>query len=316
MNDVSPLSPQELTGKDRLFLRLLRLCSRLPLGFLQNLGGMLGVLAGLARNSGPSLVVRRNLDLCFPEQTPEWRERITRANLVSTMQTALEFAKTWGMPTDYSVAQIRKVHNEQLFHDALAAGRGTIAIVPHMGSWEFMNAWINLHTAPIIMYKPGKDKGVDTFVLEARGRLRATMVPTDERGVRAVFKGLRQNGFCAILPDHVPHEHGGIFAPFFGVSTWTGVMVPKLVGRTGCRVITMSCLRRPGGDGFEIFIDAPDPDIYSDDLATSTAAMNRSVEAVIRRDPAQYQWTYKRFKKNETLPNIYRRDRKKIRSGA
>ncbi|MFZ5561258.1 MAG: lysophospholipid acyltransferase family protein [Pseudomonadota bacterium] len=306
MTESPSLAPRDLKGKDKLYLRLLRFCSRLPLGFLQSLGAWLGALAvALGRNGKTAHVVRRNLELCFPEQTPEWRERLLRAHIISTAQTALEFAKTWGMPPDYSVAQIRKVHGEERFHQALAAGRGTIAIVPHFGSWEFMNAWLNLHTAPIIMYKPGKDKGVDAFVLDARGRLRATMVPTDERGVKAVFKGLKQNGFTAILPDHVPHDSGGIHAPFFGIPTWTGVMVPKLVSRTGCRVVVLSCLRRPHGDGFEMYVDEPDPQIYSADLATATAAMNRCVEAVIRRDPAQYQWTYKRFRKNENLPDVY-----------
>lgn len=309
MNDTTP-DLQGLSGKERLYLRLLRFFSRRPLGFLQRLGAFIAGIALLfGQNSKTAHTVRRNLELCFPEQTPEWRERILRENIVSTVQTALEFAKTWGSSTDYSLSQIKAVHNEHLFHEAIAAGRGTIGIVPHFGTWEFMNAWINLHTAPIIMYKPGKDKGVDTFVLEARGRLRATMVPADDRGVKAVFKGLKQNGFCAILPDHVPHDNGGIFAPFFGVSTWTGVMVPKLIGRTGCRAVMMACVRRPGGDGFEITFSEPDPAIYSEDVATSTAAMNRSIETMIRSNPAQYQWTYKRFKKVESGEDIYKRNK-------
>jgi KDO2-lipid IV(A) lauroyltransferase len=308
MNDTVSIATQELSGKDRFYLRLLRFFSRLPLGFLQSFGAWLGMLAvALGGKSKTAHVVRRNLELCFPDTSPEWREKMLRANIVSTVQTGLEFAKTWGMPPEYSIAQIRKIHREGLFHQALAAGRGTIAVVPHFGTWEFMNAWLSLHTAPVIMYKPGKDKGVDAFVLDARGRLRATLVPTDERGVKALFKGLKQNGFTAILPDHVPHENGGIFAPFFGISTWTGVMVPKLVARTGCRVIVMSCRRLPGGAGFEMFFDEPDPEIYSEDLLTATTAMNRTIEAVIRRDPSQYQWTYKRFRKNEHLPDAYAR---------
>lgn len=309
MTENSPLPPPEhLSGRDRFYLNLLRFFSRLPLRFLQRLGALLGAVAlAVAGKSKTAHVIRRNLELCFPEQTPEWRDAVMRANVVATLQTALEFAKTWGMPPEYSVAQIRKVHNEHLLVDAIAARRGTIGIVPHFGTWEFMNAWLNTYTPTIIMYKPGKDKGVDSFVLGARSRLNATLVPADERGVKAVFKGLRQNGFTAILPDHVPHENGGIHSPFFGVPTWTGVMVPKLISRTGCKAIMMACVRRPGGDGFEVFLDEPDPEIYSEDVAVSTAAMNRSIEKLIRRDPAQYQWSYKRFRNSENLPDPYRR---------
>ena len=63
-------------------------------------------------------------------------------------------------------------------------------------------------------------------------------------------------------------------------------------------------------NGFEIYFEAPDPDIYNDDLAMATAAMNRSVESVISVDPVQYQWSYKRFKRNESLPDPYSRQAK------
>jgi KDO2-lipid IV(A) lauroyltransferase len=41
------------------------------------------------------------------------------------------------------------------------------------------------------------------------------------------------------------------------------------------------------------------------DLLTSASAVNKSVENLIRRNPAQYQWIYKRFKNCETLKNVY-----------
>ncbi|MDO9622364.1 MAG: lipid A biosynthesis acyltransferase, partial [Moraxellaceae bacterium] len=92
---------------------------------------------------------------------------------------------------------------------------------------------------------------------------------------------------------------------FFGINTWTGVMVPKLVHRTGCRVIVMGCLRREDGDGFDIYFLPGDADIGHEDLLTATTAMNRSMEMLIRMAPEHYQWNYKRFKKNAELANPY-----------
>lgn len=296
----------QLSFKDRLSISLLRFFSRLPLPLLQRLGALIGALAARMGNSGPYRTVRRNLELCFPEQDADWHAGMARASLISTGMTALEFTKTWGMPPEYSARAIRDVHGGELFHAALAEGKGVITIAPHWGTWEFLNAWINLHTPSIIMYKPGKQPGVDAFVAEARSRLQATLVPTDESGVRAVFKTLRKGGFTAILPDHIPGDNGGIFSPFFGISTWTGVMVPKLAARTGCRVIVMGCIRRADGDGFDIHILPADPDVGHEDLDTGVAAMNRSMETLIRMAPEQYQWTYKRFKRNTDLPNPYR----------
>ncbi len=44
---------------------------------------------------------------------------------------------------------------------------------------------------PMIMYKPNKNKGINRYLLEAREKFNATLVPTDETGIRAIFKHLK-----------------------------------------------------------------------------------------------------------------------------
>ena len=104
-----------MRAKDHVYLGLLRLFSRLPLGFLQQLGSWLGRLAALPRQSRPLRVVRRNLQLCYPTRSPEWIESTVTQNIVHTGKVMMEFAKAWGMPPEYSLQLIRKVHNEHLF---------------------------------------------------------------------------------------------------------------------------------------------------------------------------------------------------------
>jgi KDO2-lipid IV(A) lauroyltransferase len=168
-----------------------------------------------------------------------------------------------------------------------------------------MNSWVSQHAHPVIMYKPSKNKSMDIFVREARTRLSTTLAPTDEKGVKAVFKTLKSGGVSILLPDHTPHDNGGIFAPFFGISVWSGILASKLIQKTKCEVVMLSCTQRRGGQGFKITAEKIDENVYSDDLLTSVTAMNRSVETLIRRNPTQYQWVYKRFKKCETLQNVY-----------
>ncbi|TZF85352.1 hypothetical protein FW784_12315, partial [Lysobacter lacus] len=50
-----------------------------------------------------------------------------------------------------------------------------------------------------------------------------------------------------------------------------------------------------GGPRFALHVEPAPTDVASRDVATSVAALNAAVESVARRDPAQYQWTYKRF---------------------
>jgi KDO2-lipid IV(A) lauroyltransferase len=67
----------------------------------------------------------------------------------------------------------------------------------------------------------------------------------------------------------------------------------------------LSCVHHPSGKGFKITVDTVEPEVYSSDLLTSVTAVNKSVENLIRRNPNVYQWVYKRFKKCETLKNVY-----------
>lgn len=73
-------------------------------------------------------------------------------------------------------------------------------------------------------------------------------------------------------------------------------LLSKLAQKTGAQVVSAYAKRLPKGKGFEVIIVPADPDIYSNDINLSVAALNRSIEECIKDAPAQYQWEYKRFK--------------------
>ena len=70
----------------------------------------------------------------------------------------------------------------------------------------------------------------------------------------------------------------------------------KLLQKT--ESVAVFALAKRVDNGFElIFFKAPD-DIYSSDLQASLLALNHGVEQTIAHCPEQYQWEYKRFRKN------------------
>ena len=125
----------------------------------------------------------------------------------------------------------------------------------------------------------------------------------------ALFKNLKQGGFSVILPDHVPDPSGGIVAPFFGVNTLTSTLAPKLTQKTKCRVISMICVRSKNEDGYDIYIEDAGlqyPELYDQDINTSTTAMNKVVEGLINQFPEHYMWGYKRFRGSEETEELYK----------
>lgn len=286
---------------------LLKALAHLPLATLHYLARWIALLIILMPRTGMRWVVRVNLILAYPQLTPQQREKLERANIYSQCLTAAESIKSWGMPTDYSLAQIRSISGTDTLIKALKNPNGVIAVVPHFGTWELMNAWLNQYASPVIMYKPSKDAGVDRFMLEARQRLNATLVPTNDAGVRAIFKALKKGGFTAILPDHVPDQSGGIYAPFFGHTVLTTTLVSKLAQKTQCCVLGLSCIRRQDLSGFDIICELLDSRILDQDLQISVNTLNTEIERMIARAPEQYMWGYKRFKQMQPRSEVYKK---------
>ncbi len=280
--------------------------ARLPLPLLRTLALAVAALINLVPATGLRWMVRVNLLLAYPDLPREARLPLERAIVRNQCLSIIESIKSWGMPTAWSVAQIREVEGEALLHEALANPNGMLAIVPHLGTWEMMNAWLNQFGAPTIMYKPGKRGAGHDFVLRGRQRLNATLVPTDASGVKAIFKTLKAGGFSILLPDHVPHEQGGVYVPFFGIQTFTGTLVPRLASKTRCALVGLSCIRREQGDGFTIkCVRLSDPALYDRDVSVAAAALNRALEQMIEPVTEHYMWGYRRFKKSIGLSQIY-----------
>jgi KDO2-lipid IV(A) lauroyltransferase len=115
--------------------------------------------------------------------------------------------------------------------------------------------------------------------------------------VRQLFKLLQGGGVVGILPDQQPKAGDGTFAPFFGKQALTMTLLPRLAVRTGAVVLFAYCERiaSQGAPAFALRVEAAPVEIAATDPAVGAAALNTAVERIARRDPAQYQWTYKRY---------------------
>ncbi|MGD9698989.1 lysophospholipid acyltransferase family protein [Acinetobacter sp.] len=281
----------------------LKVISRFPLSFLQLLASCIAILL-YSFNSSLKRITGINLKLAYPELDETAYQALLKKSLKSQCMTYIESIKCWGMPPEYSLNQIKNIYGEQHLTEALANKKGVIVVVAHLGCWELLNAWLNLHAAPMIMYKPNKHKAVDRFMLEARQRLNATLVPTDENGVRAIFKHLKKGGLTVILPDHLPKASGGIYSEFFGQKTLSTTLVSKLASKTQCNIVGLSCIRDETS-GFNVYCSPLSDQILSKDLQTSVDSLNQNLESMINVTPEQYVWSYKRFRKVEGNKNLY-----------
>ena len=107
------------------------------------------------------------------------------------------------------------------FEAAMQAGKGVIIMSPHLGSWEIGAQAIAEKFGPrhgpmVVLFRPARKAWLEPLVANARTRPYLDSAPTSLAGVRALIRTLRQGGYTAILPDQVPPQGQGVWAPFFG----------------------------------------------------------------------------------------------------
>ena len=285
---------------------LLKYISRQPLSVSRWIARILALIVNIFKVSKTSDVIRLNLEISLSELSTQERERITRAAIRNELMSYFEFFSIWGSSNQKNIERVHKVIGEDLLHDALAQNKGLVLIVPHFGTWEIMNAYVAQFTSMTIMYKPVKNQAADQFVRAARSREQANLVPTDESGVRQIFKALKQGGTTVILPDHTPNV-GGEYIPYFGVPLATSNLSAKLIQKTKARALFLYALRNENA-GFDIHIEAIDEEIYQGDANQGTGIIINTIENLIQRHPEHYHWSYKRFRAHEDLGNIYKLD--------
>lgn len=278
----------------KLLLALLRL---LPLKHCQKLGHVVGQYLWLS-NSRMRTTTEINLKHCFSDLNLSDQKRLTKASLIETGKCLVEMPKIWSTPFKQCNAWIQDIQNEPLLDTSLAAPRGLLLILPHLGNWEIVNHYLVGKTQLTAMYKPAKIAAMEQFVLAARSHPNTTMVPANTKGVKTLFKTLKKAGVGVLLADQEPEPPSGTFAPFFGVMAYTSTLAAKMIQKTHCHVLCIFAKRLQQHNGFEINISPlVKPYLENTSTETLTEIINQSIEHCASTVIEQYQWEYKRFKR-------------------
>ena len=294
--------------KDRLvsplFVGLQKGLAHLSLPANHQVGTAIGRL--LALGGEIRRITAINLRQAYPNLSEAEHRALLNETLIETGKTATELGAMWTWPTERLTPLIRQVHGEAVMAGALAKGQGVLLLAPHIGNWELLG-WRLPHYAPTTsMYEPPYFPGIEAFMRQGRERSGAHLVPTNARGIKALLDALRRNELVGLLPDQAP-DNGFVFADFMGRPARTMTLAHKLVQKTGATVVMGAIIRRPLGEGYDLHF-LPGPDLTVADPHQAARHLNQAVEACVALAPAQYQWTYKRWRKGpKELPDLYQK---------
>ena len=281
------------SGALRLWFRV---SSKLSLAAIQRLGRTVGEVVYLFGGS-PKRITRSNLEVCFPDMSESERRQLTRASLRQTGCYATELGIAW-CPGDARWKElIVDVQGFEAIDDARSQRRAILFLVPHYGSWELLSLYLGGRFPLTVLYERPRYPLVESIALQGRTRTGCRLMANDLSGLRALYGGLRDGEAVGLLPDQVPPVRSGEYAPFFGRDALTMTLAHRLIEKFEPCVVLCYAERLANGRGFRLGFERL-PDVESArDSQESLAAMNKAIERVAVRDPSQYQWEYRRFRR-------------------
>ena len=261
----------------------LRLLGALPLGLLRAVGAALGIAVCLL-SPGYRRKLRTNLNIAG---YPSLGDAVRAAAETGRMVGELPFI--WRRAPVELVAHV-VCDDLPVLDAARAGGGGILLLTPHLGAFEVVGRFFASRAPITVLFKPPRQAWLRPVLEFSRNTSSMHTVPTTLAGVRAMLRALRAGEAVGLLPDQVPGSGDGRWAPFFGRPAWTMTLAQRLAEQPGVRVLLAVGERLPGGRGWRVHFEAMDE-------TPTPAALNARMEALIRRLPAQYLWSYNRYKR-------------------
>lgn len=274
-------------------LILFRLLAYLPLPVLHGLGVVLGEAAYLF---SPGL--RRRVLANLPANLPE-RARVLHQNIRQSGVQVLELAWVWSRPIDQIRAKVQ-TENPEVLQGMLAEDRPLLILTPHLGCFEmvaqgYMADPLGRARPMLALYRAPRKAALRPLFELARARSGLRLAPADLKGVRLLLRAMQNREVVGLLPDQVPSQGEGVWAPFFGRPAFTMTLPARLARAHHANVVFVCALRRPGGQGYTLRWEPLTETLCGDPVADATT-LNAALERVILRCPEQYLWSYNRYK--------------------
>ncbi|MGL5318686.1 MAG: lysophospholipid acyltransferase family protein [Bacteroidales bacterium] len=272
--------------------------SKLPLRFLYILSYvvrfLMYTLIGYRKK-----VVRGNLTNAFPELTEKERRKIERDFYLYLCDSFFESIKLLDM-TREDIAQRITFKNPELIDGFLGQGRSVVLCLGHYGNWEWipsLTLYQKEECVAVQLYRPLNNKFFDRFYLKIRQKWGSVGVPKADT-LRAI-RNIKESGkpfFMGFMADQTPSV-GNIHYWTTFLNQETPVLIgPEKISKKGDYAVVyldITHVKRGCYSGEYVLItDKPKEEAPFYITETYT----RMMENTIRRSPAYWLWSHKRWK--------------------
>jgi KDO2-lipid IV(A) lauroyltransferase len=179
-----------------------------------------------------------------------------------------------------------------------------VAVSAHFGNWEVIGQAIAIRGGKVSsIAKPIKNPRVDAVINRIRQHSGQRIIPR-EGALKGMLRVLRDHGIVGLLLDQDTRvADGGVFVEFFGVPVPIASAAAGLAQKMNVPILMVYCRNERNGTyrcySPEVLTPAEMSGLSPVEI---TARITGFLEAEIRRDPSQWLWTYKRWKRR--MPGV------------
>ena len=300
---------QQVIDKKLLFERflklgfnLLKIATRFKFSTQMAIGRFIGHRI-MQLDAEHSRIAAINIETCFPIQTPQQNRELLLEHFESLGMGIVEMAISWWMPDE----QFKKLVHLKGLHQlkfALQKGNGVIFASAQFTTPDILSRCLGEIIETTAIYAPHRSEFIDDYTRTHRGKQLNKILMHED--ITAITDTLKQNKAVLFNHDMAPEHKQYIFADFFGEQAATNTAISRFARMTGACVIPITVLRRPENDGYDLIFESPLPDFPGSDIQTDTQRLNNVIERWVDTEPAQYGWSYPRFRQRpEGEPRFY-----------
>jgi KDO2-lipid IV(A) lauroyltransferase len=286
--------------RESALLAAIKALSRLPFWALYGISTCLYLLAYYVVRHRHA-VVREQLGKVFPAMSEAGRARIHRRFLRNFCDVMVEIIKSITLTEAQMRGRVRLVNPGPAL-DFLNAGRSLLFVTSHLCNWEWLLHGVALHLGyPVdAAYKPLHDAWAERLALIIRSRFGARLVPAKE----LLIDHLRRHGIVralAINADQAPtsteQRH---WSRFLGQDTAFFIGAEQ-IARAARLPVIYAVMRRVGRGRYEVEFTR----LWDGREATAAGEITeryaRACEADVFASPADWLWTYRRWRLKKPL---------------
>lgn len=276
--------------------------SKIPLKNLYHLShGITWILYHILRYRRK--VVRENLVSSFPEKSEKEIKRITSEYYRFLGEYFVETIYEASMPPEEIMRRL-PFKNVEAINECLRKGQHVTLYMGHYCNWEWCSS-IPLHftekAQSFHIYHPLKNKDADDAFLMLRERYGSKSVSM-QRTFRTIM-GAHYDGIptvTAYISDQAPlYENTHLFVDFLNHDTPVFTGGEKISRKLGAAVFYCDMRRKSKGH-YECTYVEISPDATKEEPFEITKKYWQLLEESIRRDPAYWLWSHRRWKRTRS----------------